>query len=176
LGGVARAASLWPDPITPGFSYDNPAPIETGLKFRSDVAGQVTGVRFFKSAGATGTHVGRLYTAGGVKLAEVTFTGESGSGWQTATFAAPATIAANTTYVVACTFSDGNHRFSDTFDYFATSTFSNGALHALAEGVDGSNGVYGENGAWLTASFRSSNYWVDVEFTAGVTMLRFGAF
>ena len=61
--GAASAAcpcSIWPNPITPGFAYDDPTPIEMGLKFRSDIPGYVTGVRFFKSPGATGTHkIGR---------------------------------------------------------------------------------------------------------------------
>ena len=49
--------------------------------------GFITGVRFFKSTGNTGTHTGSLWTAAGSRLATVTFTGETASGWQTATFA-----------------------------------------------------------------------------------------
>ena len=33
------------------------------MKFRSDVAGQVTALRFYKGSGNTGTHVGHLWTA-----------------------------------------------------------------------------------------------------------------
>jgi hypothetical protein len=32
---AACPCSIWPNPVTPGFSYDNPNPIEMGLKFRS---------------------------------------------------------------------------------------------------------------------------------------------
>ena len=46
--------------------------------------GVVTGVRFYKSPGNTGAHVGSLWNANGVELATGTFTNESASGWQTA--------------------------------------------------------------------------------------------
>ena len=58
--------SIWLDAFMQEFSYDNPDPIEMGLKFLSDVAGYVTGVRFFKAIGVTGTHIGRLRTMSGV--------------------------------------------------------------------------------------------------------------
>ncbi len=164
---TSQSYSIWPAAITPGFSYDNPQAIDLGLKFRADVAGSVTGVRFFKATGATGTHVGRLWTAGGTKVAEVTFTNESASGWQTATFAAPVQILAGTTYVVSYYLADGNRRFSDTFDYFATTGVDTSPLHALASGVDGLNGVYSGTGGLPNVSYRSSNYWVDIVFSPG---------
>ena len=52
------------------------------MKFRADSAGTVTGVRFYKAAANTGTHVGALWTAGGTQLAQATFTNETASGWQ----------------------------------------------------------------------------------------------
>lgn len=65
------------------------------------MGGTVTGVRFYKGAGKTGTHVGHLWSAAGANLGTVTFTGESATGWQQATFATPVPITANTTYVVS---------------------------------------------------------------------------
>src|SRR5262249_43755033 len=50
--------------------------VELGVKFRSDIGGYVTGVRFYKGAGNTGTHVGHLWTSAGTLLAAATFTGE----------------------------------------------------------------------------------------------------
>ena len=161
----AASYSIWPGPVTPGFSYDNPAPIEMGLKFRSDVAGYVTGVRFYKAAGATGTHIGRLWTMGTNKLAEVTFTDETASGWQMATFPTPAPIQANTTYIISYYVADGNRRFSDTFWMFASTNVDNPPLHALAAGVDGLNGVFSDTGGWFNQSYQSSCYWVDLVFS-----------
>jgi hypothetical protein len=34
--------------------------VELGVKFTSDVDGQVTGIRFYKGSGNSGTHVGNL--------------------------------------------------------------------------------------------------------------------
>ena len=151
---------------TPGFSYDNPSAIELGLKFRSDISGNITGVRFLKASGATGTHIGRLWTTGGVKLAEVTFTNETASGWQTATFPSAVAIQANTTYIISYYIADGNRRFSDTFDYFVTADVNMPPLHALQAGVDGPNGVYSDTGGFFNQNHRSSNYWVDAIFTS----------
>lgn len=138
--------------------------VEVGMKFRSDVAGTVTGVRFFKGSSNTGTHVGHLWTASGALLASVTFTGETASGWQQALFSSPVPISANTTYVVSYSAPAGS--YSSTRDYFSGNSADNAPLHGLASGVDGANGVYryGSN-VFPNDSFRSTNYWVDVVFT-----------
>ncbi len=52
---------------------------------------------------------------------------------------------------------------------FATAGINNTPLHALANGVDGSNGVYlySSSGAFPNTGWNSTNYWVDVVFAAG---------
>ena len=35
------------------------------MKFTADVNGSITGIRFYKGAGNTGTHIGNLWTASG---------------------------------------------------------------------------------------------------------------
>ena len=99
------------------------------MKFRSDVAGQITGIRFYKGSGNTGTHVGHLWTTTGTMLATVTFTGETATGWQQATFATPVAITANTTYV-ASYYAPSGHYAADG-GYFASKGVDNGPLHAL---------------------------------------------
>ena len=54
-----------------------PSAVELGVKFRADQPGFVTGIRFYKGAGNTGTHVGNLWTSDGTLLATATFTGET---------------------------------------------------------------------------------------------------
>ncbi|WP_235436808.1 DUF4082 domain-containing protein [Pseudarthrobacter siccitolerans] len=138
--------------------------VEVGMKFRSDVAGMVTGVRFFKGSANVGTHVGHLWSATGTLLASVTFTGETSSGWQQAMFTTPVPITANTTYVVSYYAPVGS--YSSTRDYF-TKAVDRAPLHGLASGVDGANGVFGYGTAsFPTDSFRNTNYWVDVVFNA----------
>ena len=60
--------------------------VELGMRFKADLDGSITGVRFYKSAANTGTHVGSLWTTSGTLLATGTFSGESASGWQQMTF------------------------------------------------------------------------------------------
>ncbi|BBH67980.1 hypothetical protein ACTI_46650 [Actinoplanes sp. OR16] len=157
--------SVWPSTAVPGTPADaDTSAVEVGMRFRSDVAGQVTGVRFYKGSGNSGTHVGHLWSATGTSLGTVTFTGETATGWQTATFATPVPIAANTTYVVSYYAPVG--RYAANEDYFATAGVDNGPLHALQDGADGANGLYryGSGGGFPADTWQSSNYWVDVVF------------
>jgi hypothetical protein len=134
------------------------------VRFRADTGGTVMGVRFYKGATNTGTHVGNLWTNTGTLLATATFTSETASGWQQVTFAAPVTIAANTTYVVSYHTNTGN--YGVTSAYFASAGVDNAPLHALATGVDGANGVYlYGSSAFPTQTYNTANYWVDVVFT-----------
>ena len=61
----------------------------SGLGAPADVDGVVTALRYFKPIGATGTHTGSLWTAGGVNLAQAVFTNETASGWQEVTLPTP---------------------------------------------------------------------------------------
>jgi hypothetical protein len=159
--------SIWSSATTPAVpSQPDGAAVELGVKFRADVAGQVTGIRFYKGSGNTGTHVGHLWTSAGTLLASATFTGESASGWQQVNFAAPVSVAANTTYVASYYAPVG--RYAVDQHYFTTARVSP-PLTALANGADGPNGLYryGSGGGFPTSSYLSSNYWVDVVFATG---------
>ena len=134
------------------------------MKFRADQAGFITGIRFYKGTGNTGAHTGSLWSAAGVRLATVTFTGETATGWQQALFATPVAVTANTTYMASYYAPVGRYSADD--GYFAASGVTNSPLTALANGIDGGNGVYryGTGGGFPSSSFQSTNYWVDVVF------------
>ena len=138
--------------------------VELGVKFKSDTSGTITAIRFYKSANNTGTHVGNLWTSSGTLLASGTFTNETASGWQQVNFSTPVAITANTVYV-ASYHSTGGHYAADQ-NYFRNSGTDNPPLHALQDGVSGSNGVYiyGSSSAFPNLSFNATNYWVDVAF------------
>jgi hypothetical protein len=142
--------------------------VEIGLRFRSDTAGFITGVRFYKFATNAGAHTGSLWSNAGVRLATATFTGESGSGWQQVTFATPVAIGANTTYVASYHTNVGH--YAGTGDYFAAAGVDSAPLHALEDGVDGPSGVYhyGSASAFPSDTYHSANYWVDVVFNTGL--------
>ncbi len=140
-------------------------PLEVGVKFQTSQTGYIKGIRFYKSDGNTGIHIGELYTSAGSLLGSATFTSETSSGWQTVLFPSAVPVAANTTYVASCWSSEGN--FSLTANYF-TSAMVNSPLTALADGTDGPNGVYEytNSAAFPTKpGDKQPNYWVDVEFT-----------
>src|SRR5262249_11026174 len=100
--GIVTNATLFDETSVPAVAVTaDTAAVEVGLQFRADIHGFVTGIRFYKGTGNTGTHVGHLWTAAGTLLATVTFTNESTSGWQQANFNTPVEIQANTTYVVS---------------------------------------------------------------------------
>jgi phosphodiesterase/alkaline phosphatase D-like protein len=140
--------------------------IQVGVKFRTDVAGYINGIRFYKGGTANGgTHLGTLWSGTGQKLATATFTGETATGWQQALFSTPIAVTAGTTYVASYFAPQGG--YSATLLTFANSV-DNAPLHALRDGLDGPNGVYQYVNAvpntptWST--FNSANYWVDAIF------------
>ena len=160
--------SIFSSSQTPTLAADtDSSSVEVGMKFTSDVAGTVTGVKFYKGTGNTGTHIGHLWTSTGTLLASVTFTNETTTGWQTANFSTPVAISANTVYVVSY-FAPKGHYAGDT-GYFTAGQITSGPLHALQDGADGGNGVYtyGSTSVFPSSTWEASNYWVDVLFTAG---------
>jgi hypothetical protein len=130
---------------------------ELGVKFQSTVAGHIAGLRYYRVAGESGIHIGHLWSATGTLLGTVIFTKETASGWQTAYFATPIAILANTTYVASV---NSNVMFGTTDNGLASSV-SNGTLRTVA---DGHNGVYSTRGTFPVASYLSRNYFCDVVF------------
>ena len=159
---VPAEASLWSNSTVPGTPQElsDTASVTLGLKFRSDVAGTVSAVRFYKGSANTGTHIGELWSESGAKLASVTFANETASGWQTAVFRTPVSISANTTYVLSYLAPRGAYADDENYNW---SYVSASPLH-----VSGSTpGVYAYGGSsqFPNQSWHSSNYWVDLVFT-----------
>ncbi len=153
--------TIWPATKKPQtVNVKEAGAVELGVTFTADVDGYITGVRFYKGAGNTGTHIANLWSSTGQLLATATFTSETASGWQQVNFASPVAITAGTTYIASYYAPNGD--FSVDRNYFASSLDS-GHLH-----VAGGGGVfqYGSSSAFPTNSFQDSNYWVDVTFIA----------
>ena len=172
LGMASRAVaqncpcSIWPATATPGtLDSGDVTSGEFGVKFRADVNGTVTGIRFYKSAANTGSHVGNLWTSSGTLLASAVFAGESSTGWQQVTFSSPVAITPGTVYVASYFTPNGHYSYDANF--FSTTGVDQPPLHALANGISGANGVYsyGSVSTFPVSSFNASNYWVDVVFT-----------
>jgi Domain of unknown function (DUF4082)/Bacterial Ig-like domain/Bacterial Ig domain len=164
--GPTCPCSAWGAATLPGTpDAGDPGAVELGVKFRTSVAGSVTGVRFYKGVGNTGTHVGNLWSATGNLLATATFTAETPTGWQQVNFSTPVAIAANTVYMVSYHAPNGHYAFDAA--YFANAATINGPVELLRDGVNGGNGVYQYSGTsvYPTQTFNAANYWVDVVFT-----------
>jgi Domain of unknown function (DUF4082)/Divergent InlB B-repeat domain/Fibronectin type III domain len=165
-GGPSAVTSIWSSTAAPQVADSGPdSSVELGVKFSSDVAGTITGIRFYKAAANTGRHVGNFWTSTGELLATATFTGETPSGWQQVNFAMPVPIAANTVYV-ASYHVDSGHYSTDTNYFSPTAGVDNPPLHALPSNSSNRNGVYayGANSVFPNQSWYSCNYWVDVVF------------
>ena len=133
-------------------------------------------MRFYKAAANTGTHTGSLWTADGTRLAQATFTNETGSGWQKVTFATPVQVQPNTTYIAS--YHAPNGHYSATKDYMwpgsspgphGRSTLDAKPLHAIAAtSATVTNGLYAYGDRQHVPhrlATHATNYWVDVMFT-----------
>ncbi|MBJ6727566.1 DUF4082 domain-containing protein [Geomesophilobacter sediminis] len=142
--------------------------LEVGVRFSSDVNGYITGIRFYKEATNTGTHVGNLWRADGTRLATGTFTNETATGWQQLNFSAPVPITAGAGYVAS--YHTDNGHYSCDQHYFETEGVDTYPLHAPANQASAPNGVYayGSSSTFPTTGFNSSNYWVDVVFSTNL--------
>ena len=130
--------------------------VELGVKFTATVNGYITGIRYYKSSGNTGTHVGNLWSSSGQLLASATFTNETASGWQTVTFSTPVAVTAGTSYVASYHTTVG--RYSVNRNYFTSTTTTTGLSTATAAGVF----AYGSGNVFPNQAYQNGNYWVDV--------------
>ena len=137
--------------------------VNVGMAFSVDQPGYITGVRFYKAAANTGTHVGDLWSASGTELAQATFTGETASGWQLVSFSTPVAVSVGTTYVVSYT--DPNGHYSATSGTFSSANVNSPPLYGLATTTT-PDGLYsiGSSPAFPTLTYQGDNYWVDPVF------------
>jgi hypothetical protein len=160
---VGAPRSVFGDGVRPSVLTDpDRNPVELGVQFvaKSDIT--VTGVRFYKGPKNTGTHIGSLWSPGGIRLATTTFHDETSRGWQTATFASPVAITAGQTYVAS--YLAPNGRYAADPRGFRKSV-SDGTV-TYPRGA----GVYSYvTGAYPQKNYQNSNYFVDILYTSGTT-------
>ena len=143
--------------------------VTLGVRVTPTQPGYISGIRFFKSAANTGTHVGALWTTSGTELASATFTNETATGWQQVNFAQPVQVRANTTYIAS--YYAPNGHYSEDDNYFASRSAGLAPIVAPQATASSPNGLYayGSSIKFPSSSFNNANYWVDVVMTtAGV--------
>lgn len=157
--------------------------INTAVTFTSNVAGQITGIRFFAPLTVSGTFTGTLYepttdddpegSGTGTSLGSGTLAGGSVTpgAWNVITLSAPVDIDANKGYRAAVHASNG--RYVASGGVFASGGITNGHLTAIQTGANptaglGSllNGTFRVGGAvaYPSNTFNGGNYFVDVVF------------
>ncbi len=139
------------------------SPVELGVRVVPSITGWITGVRFYKAAANTGTHSGRLWSNDGTLLAEGVFAGETASGWQTMTFAAPVPVTGGTTYVASYTAAVGH--YSLTADLFTRTPYVAPPLTSPVATATAGNGVFAPPGQFPDRSYGAPSYGVDVVFS-----------
>ena len=164
--GDTCPCTAWPDTALPSVSSSNDtASVELGVRVRTAVDGLITGIRFYKGSGNTGTHVGSLWSTSGQLLARGTFSAETGTGWQQLNFPTPVAVKAGVVVVASYFAPRGGYAIDA--GYFTGRSVDSGPVRLLADGEAGGNGVYAYAGAptYPNRTWRASNYWVDVVFT-----------
>ncbi len=174
---VTCPCSIWGNNVTPTtVDSGDGADVEVGVKFTSDVNGQLTGIRFYKASANTGTHIGTLWSSTGTELAQATFTNETASGWQTVLFSSPVSITAGTTYVAGYLDPNGHYSADQNYFYSPPPTgphmVDSVPLHAVVASGTKSNGMYAEasgSPVFPSNTYFGTNYWVDVVFQPAST-------
>jgi hypothetical protein len=158
--GLQCPCSVWQNGTPTGAVDDtDTGQVNLGLQFQASANGYISGVRFYKEADNTGTHVGSLWSSSGTQLATGTFANETASGWQELDFSTPVAITAGTTYVASYFTSVGHYAVTNNG---LAGAVTNPPLTALANG-----GVYAyaSGNAFPSNTFNASNYWVDPVYT-----------
>jgi hypothetical protein len=151
-------------PKTP--AHTDTAGFELGVKFTPQNSGTVTGVRFYKGTGNTGTHTGSLWSTTGTRLATGTFSGESATGWQTLNFSTPVQVNAGTTYVAS--YFAPNGRYAADERYFSYGDYKAPPLISPRSMTSGGNGLHRIGAGFpVTPAANDTNYYVDVVFYEG---------
>lgn len=128
-----------------------------GMRFRALVDGIITHIRFYRSAGETGSQIGRIWGSGGEMLSSVEF-GAGSDGWQQLELSTPLGIVSNTVYTVEVNM---NTQYVQT-DFPDSGEFTSRNLIAESRGVWGYESSFPDQteGGVIT-------YFRDVVFVAG---------
>ena len=96
------------------FSTYTQGPLTLGVRMTTTAEGSVTKVRFYKDPIFAGAHTVYVWNSLGTVLAQQVFQNETASGWQELTLNTPVLIAANSTFTVGFSLTDGGFVFNTT--------------------------------------------------------------
>jgi hypothetical protein len=142
--------------IVNGPGKDDRSPVELGVRFTVSTSGSIVALRFYKTSRNVGKHTGSLRSSSGARLARVTFTNDTASGWQIARLSKPVEIVAGR--YVASYHTDTGHYAQLEGAFASGATLGNSTMRATA-------GIYryGSSG-YPRRNWRNSAYFVDALF------------
>ena len=160
IWSAVRDAAPRPSPDTSAVELGSQVPLATWRV-------QVTGVRFYKGTGNTGTHLRHLWSGTGTLLGD----GDVHRRDRDRLAAGRLSRRRWRSRRTRPTWRPTTRRSVGTptdAGYFAASGCRQCAVARADRRSDGANGVYryGTGGGFPTCAYQSSNYWVDVVFTA----------
>ena len=143
------------DSVPTNTTWNDPGPLQVGVRFSSSQAGTITGMRFYKGAGNTGTHQANLWSSGGALLATATFANETANGWQRVGFSQPVTVTPGAEY--RATYYAPNGGYAINLGGLTDPTASG----PLSTPANGGTYLYGTGQPTQSSTH---NFWVDVYF------------
>jgi hypothetical protein len=141
---------------------DDSTAVTLGTRFSSSTSGFITGIRFYKGTGNTGSHTGTLYSSTGTELATATFSNETATGWQTVNFSSAVPIVAGQEYVAAYYAPNGHYAADPRF--FSYGDYKADTLTAPGGGAE-ANGVFATSSRFPQETFQQTNYYVDAIYS-----------
>ena len=155
---------MFADDLKPRIDADSDRrAVELGVRFTPSTSGTVTALQYYQGPKATGTNTVTLWSGSGTVLASASFSSSSTPGWRTVPLKSAVPLTAGKTYVASYNAPNGGYPVTE--QVFTQKKILNGfAVHPGA-------GVYryGSTEQMPTASYKGSNYLVDVVFRAGST-------
>ena len=136
-------------------------PSERGVRFKVEVEGVMTELRYYRTANETGAHTGHLWRSTGELLATVNFPASNdtaGAGWRTVTLPTPLLLSPGQAYVLSV---NANTRCAAIPGGFDRSRRV-GAIVAFAEG----NGVFAVRNNFPSQADQNTDYLRDLTFIA----------
>jgi len=157
LPAQAADETLFGSTVPPITADSDTSAVTLGTTVTAKVSGKVTGIRFYKGTGNTGTHVGAVYSSNGGLSVKGNFTNETASGWQTWKPASAISVAAGGQFTAAVLMPKGHYAVANSYAWPKQTT-----------SLTGTKGVYkyGSTVAYPTTVYQSSNYFIDVVFVA----------
>ena len=158
--------SVWTTSTTPATIDSGDAnSAEVGFRFRSDAAGLITGMRFYKGANNTrNSHRAPVDAIPELCWLRSHSPAESGSGWQQVNFSTPVAISANTTYVASYFAPNGHYSANNSYLRQRVWTTRRCMLCRMASTEQTGFTTTDQAVHFPTSTFSSANYWVDVVF------------